>query len=525
MTGFETACRVGLTAILLACAPIACRKPGDAKKSDLEEAGYQLTTSDWFRAAKGNDVSALKKFAAAGFKVDSTDEQGDSALHAAASTGAEAAADFLLDRGLEVDRKGASERTPLMSAVMGNQTAMVRWLVRQGADPRAKDKDGFMPLMLAVREGRPGAVSELAALHGENLDSAILLAALSGQTEVIDTLTNYGASVYARMEDGRTPLMIAAENGHAESVKLLLDIGASRFSTDSQGRNAADLASAAGHAEIAALILQEPQAAELTLESPEQVAKVMEEFVEENASPVTESAATPPGDEKPPGAAPSQVSASAPEPIEGAVLSESRELPATVQTSPVAAGGAPSTETPAAATSPEAGSSRINPAPPFRMPPLVMRHYRQREMPIQVRTVEGETATLEILGTTKREVRVKAGQSIPSTGLVVLRVQRRMEDSKLNLGQPMEVSVVEVRDSATGVSREWISGVPSGAHDPVALVEDSATGKHYIASPGRRFKSADGAEFIITDVRPSQLVIEHAATGAVHTLPLRGPRG
>lgn len=530
MIGSGTAWRIGVAVILAACAPTACRKPGDARKTDLEEAGYQLTQADWFRAAGGNDVSALRKFVAAGFNPETLDARGDSALHAAASAGAEAAADFLLDRGLHVDRRGDSDRTPLMAAVLANQTAMVRWLVRQGADPRAKDKDGYMPLLLAVKEGRSGAVSELAALHGENLDSAILLAALSGQTEVIDTLTNYGASVYARMEDGRTPLMIAAENGHAESVKLLLDIGASRFSIDNEGRSAADLATAEGHPQIAELILREPTAGELALESPQQVAEAMEAFVD--ASKAGPSPA-PQGDTPAAGTpahAPSGTDGqgAAPESIEGAVLSAAREV------SPVespTAGSKPSQPAPQAAT-PTQAASNASPASavaassePFRMPPLVMRHYRQREMPIRVRTVEGDSATLEILGSKPREIRVRSGESIPSTPLIVTRMQRRMEDSKLNLGQPMEVSVVEVRDSRTGTTREWISGVPSGAHDPVALVEDAATGKRYIASPGRRFKSADGAEFIVTDVRPSQIVIEDAATGAVRTLPLRGPRG
>ena len=89
----------------------------------------------------------------------------------------------------------------------------------------------------------------------------------------------------------------------------------------------------------------------------------------------------------------------------------------------------------------------------------------------------------------------------------------------------MEVSVVEVRDSATGTTRDLISGVPANAHDPVALVEDSTTGRRYTATPGQRFKSADGAEFIISDVRPNQIVIEDAASGSTQTIPLRGPRG
>ena len=104
-------------------------------------------------------------------------------------------------------------------------------------------------------------------------------------------------------------------------------------------------------------------------------------------------------------------------------------------------------------------------------------------------------------------------------------MRRRMEDSKVNLGRPAEISVVEVRDRATGATREWMAGLPSKAHDPVALVEDAATGKRYLASPGQRFKGADGREYFISDVRPNQMVIQDVASGTVRTIPLRGPRG
>ena len=488
MSGLGRMIGGGLAVAISLAALNSCRKPKEAVKSDLGEAGYQLTTADWFRASRDNAVPAMKKFLAAGFSVNARNEAGDTALHAAATAGALNSADFLMDQGLTVDLRGALERTPLMAAVLGNQTTMARWLLRQGADPRAKDKEGFLPLMLAVREGKAAAVAELAPYSRENLDSALLLAALIGRSDVIDTLTNYGASVYARMEDGRTPLMIAAENGHTDSVKLLLDIGSSRFSTDSQGRMAADLATAAGHAEIAALIAREPLPGELALETPAEIARTMDVFVD--------AAAQAPPEEGMPGATKSPSPA---RPIQGEVLS--------------------------ASVSPDAPSAATPARESFPVPPLVMRHYREREMPVQVSTVEGETATLQIRGATRREVKVRAGETVPGTRLMVVGVKRRMEDSKLNLGQPMEVSVLEIRDTQTGTSREWISGVPANAHDPVALVEDAATGQRYTASPGQRFKSADGAEFIVSDVRPNQLVIEDAASGAVQTVPLRGPRG
>jgi hypothetical protein len=146
-----------------------------------------------------------------------------------------------LDRKLPVDVSGAGGRTPLMSAVLSGSPAMVRYLLSQKADPLKKDAEGFNPLMLAVRAGRAEMVAELAPYDREKLDDALLVAALEGKAAVIDELTNYGASVYARMDDGRTPLMLAAENGHVEAVEMLIEIGANRFSMDDEGRIAADV--------------------------------------------------------------------------------------------------------------------------------------------------------------------------------------------------------------------------------------------------------------------------------------------
>lgn len=489
----------------------SCRKPKDAVKSDLSEAGYQITTPDWFRASRSNDVAALKKFIKGGFSATTTDADGDSALHAAAAAGAKDSAGFLLSSGLPVDLRGASDRTPLMAAVIGNQPLMVRWLLRRGSDPRLKDKDGFDPLMLAAHEGKPGAVAELAPYRREGLDSALLLAAMEGRTGVIDTLTNFGASVYARMEDGRSPLMVAAENGHTDTVKLLLDIGAGRFATDTGGHTAADLAKAAGHQDIAALISRNPLPEELTLETPAEVAKSMDQFVEAEASKSPDSADI--TDDPIASANSAETTAQAKHAARPSKSIQNEVLSASV---PPATGSNKSSNPTSSAT---VGNGS------FAAPPLVMRLYREREVPIEVRAVEGETATLEIRGTTPREVNVHIGKDIPGSRLLVVKVQHRMKSSKLNLGKPMDVSVVEVRDTATGITREWITGVSSGAHDPLALVEDATTGKRYTAAPGQRFKSADGAEFVVSDVRPNQIIIEEAATGAVQTIPLRGPRG
>ncbi|MFT3991433.1 MAG: ankyrin repeat domain-containing protein [Luteolibacter sp.] len=485
------------TVLLTVCllgVPSCKKRPRQAMASDLQQAGYQLTAADWFRACLSNDVEALKKFISGGFSDKTKDDQGNVGLHHAAKGGAEKAAEFLLNRRLPIDERNADQRTPLMVAVMEKQPAMTSYLLRQGADPKAKDKDGYTPLMLAVKAGSANCVSELAPYDREELDAALLLAAMDGRNDVIDALTNYGASVYARMEDGRTPLMIAAENGHLEAVKLLRDLGSSRFTTDAEGKMAADLAREAGYEQVAEFLVSDPASSELSLESDSQVADQMQAYV----------------------------NAAAAEGADGAVSQAKVETTVSQEIRPL---GGETLSTPVVRRiSPETAKSEAKTAS-FTVPPLVMRTYREKEIPVEVQTVEGGAAVMRISGGKGREVRLREGEKIPGSNLVVVKMKRRMESSKLNFGQPTEVSVVEVKDSATGTTRDWIAGVPTRAHDPVALVEDAATGKRYIASPGQRFKAADGREFVVSDVRPNQLIIEDAATQEVQTIPLSGPRG
>jgi hypothetical protein len=157
--------------------------------------------------------------------------------------------------------------------------------------------------------------------------------------------------------------------------------------------------------------------------------------------------------------------------------------------------------------------------------PLVMRHYRQRELPVEVKQVSGGVASLHIAGSPSREVAVKAGEKIPGSSLSVVRVYSRSESGKLNDGATIEVGIVEVEDTRSGRKMEWTAGRPAVGHDPVALVEDAATGQRYVAKPGQKFTAADGREFVVNDVRPGQLVIEETASGEVRTLRLRGPKG
>ena len=489
----------------------ACKDGKEAAKKELKEKGYDLTPEAFFRAAESDDTAMLGELIRNGIAVDTRDSAGDTALHAAAAAGMKKSVEFLLGKGLPVDVAGAGERTPLMAAVLDGNPGMVRYLLARKADPRKKDVQGFTPLMLAVTKGRPGMVAELAPHDRENLDAALLVACLEGRAGAIDELTKYGASIYARMEDGRTGLMLAAENGNLEAVEMLLDIGANRFSMDDQGRIAADLAHEAGHEELAQRLAEAPSEEEFGLEEPADLGAEMMALMAAADAEAGMIDGEKSGAQPDPGKAAGEVPWNKPVPgQDGRALGALPQAPR--RTAPSLEGSivqpAPSAET--------AESASVAAAP------LVMRAYRQKELPLRVESVSGQSAKLRLAGGEVAEV--GPGATVPGSQLSVVRVQRRMQQVKDSPAGPVEVSVVELEDPATGRRREFISGVPSTAQDPVALVEDGS-GNRYVARAGQKFRSAEGEEYTVIDVRPNQMVIENRGKGEVITVPLRGPRG
>jgi len=63
--------------------------------------------------------------------------------------------------GTDVESPCADGKTALMMAAMFNHTAIVEWLVGQGADPHATDAGGTTPLAAARMMGASEAVALL----------------------------------------------------------------------------------------------------------------------------------------------------------------------------------------------------------------------------------------------------------------------------------------------------------------------------------------------------------------------------
>jgi ankyrin repeat protein len=109
---------------------------------------------------------------------------------------------------------------------------------------QSKDSGGRTPLWCALRKGHE-AVVKLLLKKGAELESKddsggwtpLWLAAGNGHEAVVKLLLKKGAELESKEDSGgRTPLSLAAGNGHEAVVKLLLEKGAELESKDSGGR-------------------------------------------------------------------------------------------------------------------------------------------------------------------------------------------------------------------------------------------------------------------------------------------------
>jgi ankyrin repeat protein len=106
------------------------------------------------------------------------------------------AAEYLVRAGAQVNNPSNNELsvTPLQSAAAGNHASIVRMLLKNGANPNVRERNGFSPLHAAAE---------------------------NGNTEIIHLLLFAGADLQARSDDGRLPLDLATAKGQKQAVDLL----------------------------------------------------------------------------------------------------------------------------------------------------------------------------------------------------------------------------------------------------------------------------------------------------------------
>ena len=179
---------------------------------------------DFFKAVQRDDGSAISTLLLRGFDPNVRDAQGQVGITLALKLDSLRAFQALLQSPkLQVDAQNAPGESALMLAAIKGHTDIVKTLLARDAEV---NKTGWTPLHYAAS----GVQSQ--------------------QTTIVALLLEQHAYIDAASPNGSTPLMMAAQYGTREVVKLLLDEGADPALKNQLGLGAADFAARAERPEL-----------------------------------------------------------------------------------------------------------------------------------------------------------------------------------------------------------------------------------------------------------------------------------
>ncbi|KAK3935765.1 ankyrin repeat-containing domain protein [Diplogelasinospora grovesii] len=236
----------------------------DVNAEDFQSARPLQMASAW------GELETLKILVARGVEdIDDPDNDGDTALHQAASRGYTECVRYLAENGAKVDVPNKRGRTALHHAAERGFTNCVQNLLDLGADPNHVDNHNRTPLFWASHGQSQDTAS---IILDELLERRLLVseinkatkygrtplrqAAARGFDEIVqkilgvarlnsEGLNDGGNCLDVNAQDtkkGMTALHRAAWNGHVQCVKLLLDAHADVKIQDLQSRTALKLA-------------------------------------------------------------------------------------------------------------------------------------------------------------------------------------------------------------------------------------------------------------------------------------------
>lgn len=169
------------------------------------------------------------------------------ALQQAIESGDSAAVRQLLAQGAQPN--GHTQHTTLLhTAILLQQTPIVRLLLNGGADAQYPDTEGLYPLHVAASRGSTAIVNALVrggALLTQTTpegSTALDLAAATNRAATARALVQAGADLEATNAEGNTPLLTACALGHRGVTQTLLQLGADLTATNRQGQTALHLA-------------------------------------------------------------------------------------------------------------------------------------------------------------------------------------------------------------------------------------------------------------------------------------------
>ncbi|KAI8904243.1 ankyrin repeat-containing domain protein [Powellomyces hirtus] len=210
---------------------------------------------DLFQAAQQGLLSRIRELLEDGrTRPTDVDTEKCTALHWAAINNHIAVAEYLIEKGAELDAIGGElQATPLHWAARSGHIQMVYVLSKAGANPALKDNQGYNALHLAAHAGHALMAVYLIA-SGMDIDSpdgmartALMWSAYQGNSyDTIIELVRSGANVDLTDSTGYTALHWAVISNHMDVAKDLLKLGVRTDIKDPEGKTPGDWATERG---------------------------------------------------------------------------------------------------------------------------------------------------------------------------------------------------------------------------------------------------------------------------------------
>jgi ankyrin repeat protein len=184
-------------------------------------------------------------------------KDGDSALHLAAENGHQNMIELLVDAGINVNITGNYGNTALHYCFTKGYLNVAILLLNRNANVNAIDDEGQTCLYKSCVDGHINMVKYLLESNYLNLIhikahdgmTALHVAALHGNVEIIELLLIYGSNIDEVCKDNTTAVHIAALWGHTNAVLLLLKHGANILTKTSSGFTLLHTACSCSHAD------------------------------------------------------------------------------------------------------------------------------------------------------------------------------------------------------------------------------------------------------------------------------------